>query len=244
MRNMRANTSSPKKKSATAKAKKTVSLAPVVPIEGELIALPRKKGQQSAYTEALAQEILERMSDGESLNAICQSAHMPHERAVRRWKRDDVHGFNERFEDARDLLLEKWADEVISIADEPTADIAAVQRNRNRMDSRKWILSKLKPERYGDRLDMTVVNKTEKISDDNLEAQLKALLAGKKTAEQSALETIHDDKPKPKLITQRPEQLAIAKPKPKPVEHCGYGYGNEDDEDDLPSRSVRLIRQG
>jgi hypothetical protein len=209
-----------------------------------LITLPRKKGgQQSAYTEALAQEILERMSDGESLNAICQDAHMPHERTVRRWKRDDVRGFAERFEAARDLLLEKWADEVISIADEPAADMAAVQRNRNRMDSRKWILSKLKPERYGDRVSLDVTNKMEKVSDDHLEAQLSALLAGKKT-EQSALETVVDDKPKPKMIAQRPERLAIAKPKPKPIEQDRYSYGDDDDEDDLPRRSVRLVRQG
>jgi hypothetical protein len=149
MRNMRANTNKQlkarplaqakpkavaKKKSAPAK-KKTVSLAPVIPVE--LITLPKKRGQQSAYSAALADEILDRIADGESLNKICMDEHMPHERTVRRWHIDDVAGFSDRFEKARDLRLEKRAEEIVDIADEPAADQAAVQRNKLRVDALK-----------------------------------------------------------------------------------------------------------
>jgi hypothetical protein len=234
-----------KKNSSPAKAKKkTVSLAPVVPIEGELITLPKRRGRpERKYTEELANEILARTADGEGLLNICQSSHMPHERTVRRWVTDDMPpGFADRFARAVDLRHDRWADEVVSIADEPAKDMAEVQRNRLRVDSRKWILSKLKPERFGDRVDLNVTNKAEKISDDQLEAQLTALMQAKKQ-DASALETILDDD-KPKMIAQRPDRLAIAKPKPKPVEQYGYGYTDEDDEDDLPRQSVRLVRQG
>jgi hypothetical protein len=232
----------PKKKSTPAKAKKkAVSLAPVVPIDGGLIALPRRGRPERKYTEEMAHEILERVGDGESLRGICKSAHMPDERTARRWRDENFEGFGDRYAKAIDHCLETWAGEIVTIADEPAADMAAVQRNRGRVDSRKWILSKLRPERYGDRVSLDVTNRSEKLSDDHLEAQLKALLAGKNT-EQSAIETIHDDKPK--MITQRKERLAIAKPKPTPVEHYDYGYSDDEDEDDFPKRSVRLVRQG
>jgi hypothetical protein len=228
---MRANTikrlkpkAASKKKSSPAKVKtKTVRPAPVVPLEGELIALPRRGRPERKYTEEMAHEILDRVSDGESLRGVCKSPHMVDERTARRWRDENFEGFGDRYAKAIDHCLETWAGEIVSIADEPASDMAAVQRNRNRVDSRKWILSKLRPERYGDRVSLDVTNKMEKVSDDHLEAQLSALLAGKK-AEQSALETIHDDKPKPKLIAQRPERLAIAKPKPKPVEQDRYSY--------------------
>jgi hypothetical protein len=260
MRNMRANTTRhlkerppaqakpkavAKKNSSPAKVKKkAVSLAPVVPIEGELIALPKRRGRpERKYTEDLANEILARTADGEGLLSICKSSHMPHERTVRRWVTDDMPpGFADRFARAVYFRHDRWAEEIITIADEPAADMAAVQRNRNRVDSRKWLLSKLQPQRYGDRVDLNVTNKTEKISDDQLEAQLTALMQAKKQ-DASALETILDED-KPKMITQRPERLAIAKPKPKPVEQYDYGYSDDEDEDDFPKRSVRLVRQG
>jgi hypothetical protein len=163
------------KSSPSAKAK--TKPAPIVPVDGEvLLPAKRKGGQQSAYTPALASEILERLSNGEPLNLICKDAHMPHERTVRRWRDDDVHGFADRFARAVDSCLEAWACEVISIADEEAPDQASVQRNRLRVDARKWTLSKLRPERYGDRVDFNVTNKTEQLSAEHIETKLAALL--------------------------------------------------------------------
>ena len=51
-------------------------------------------------------------------------------------------------EDQADVL----ADEIIEIADEKAETSEAVQRNRLRVDARKWAASKLKPRRYGDRV--------------------------------------------------------------------------------------------
>lgn len=64
---------------------------------------------------------------------------------------------------ARSLLLnnEIMADEIIDISDEPVPmtergfDGAAVAQNRLRVDSRKWLLSKRMPKKYGDKLDVT-----------------------------------------------------------------------------------------
>ena len=58
---------------------------------------------------------------------------------------------------AQQAKAELIADEIIDIADN---DIDP-QRARNRMDARKWWASKIKPTKYGDRLDLTI---TEKVS--------------------------------------------------------------------------------
>lgn len=64
--------------------------------------------------------------------------------------------------------LESLADDIIAIADEVhvvdardkagniidvTVDATAVARNRLRVDSRKWLLSKLAPKKYGDKIE-------------------------------------------------------------------------------------------
>lgn len=60
------------------------------------------------------------------------------------------------------------ADEIIDIADASEGDVIvdedgrrlidneAVQRARLRVDSRKWLLSKLVPKKYGDKIDLSV----------------------------------------------------------------------------------------
>lgn len=103
----------------------------------------------SAYTASIAAEICRRMSNGESLRAICRDADMPPEATVRQWARDDRDGFAPRYHEARAMLVERWADEIIEIADDETIEPNA---RRIRVDTRKWLMSKLAPQRYGDRL--------------------------------------------------------------------------------------------
>ncbi len=101
------------------------------------------------YTRALADEICRRISEGESLRAICREAGMPSDGTVRGWAREDRDGFGTCYRQARDLQLDFWADEILDIADEANAD----PRDRQvRIDTRKWLMSKLAPRRYGDRL--------------------------------------------------------------------------------------------
>lgn len=125
-------------------------------------------GRPSVYTEAIAAEICARLSAGETLRQICRSEHMPDERTVRGWVLDDREGFSPRYARAREMQFEAWADEITEISDDGTNDWMEreskdgssqtvlngehVQRSRLRVDSRKWLLSKLKPERYGDKL--------------------------------------------------------------------------------------------
>jgi len=56
------------------------------------------------------------MSEGKSLRAICRDSDIPSEGTVRDWAIRDVDGFGERHRAARQLLLEYWSDEIVSIA--------------------------------------------------------------------------------------------------------------------------------
>lgn len=53
---------------------------------------------------------------------------------------------------ARESVADEYADEIIEIADTENDSAKA----RNQIDSRKWIASKLKPNTYGDRLDISL----------------------------------------------------------------------------------------
>lgn len=102
------------------------------------------------YSPEIAETILERLADGEGLNAICQDDGLPSASAVRYWAATDHDGFAVRYTSARARGLEHIADEIVSIADTETDPNKA----RVRVDARKWVLSKLNPKVYGDKLDL------------------------------------------------------------------------------------------
>jgi len=122
------------------------------------------------YTEALAEEICDRLATGEPLASICRSPYMPTETKVRLWAINDQaaedgtgKGFKARYTAAREMGYERMADEIIAIGDadyigtDGNVDNAAVQKARLQCDNRKWMLSKMLPKRFGDRVTAEVV---------------------------------------------------------------------------------------
>jgi hypothetical protein len=68
--------------------------------------------------------------------------------------------FAEQYAHARDSQADTLADEILDIADDGSNDYMgddetyngdAVARSKLRVDARKWIASKLKPKKYGDK---------------------------------------------------------------------------------------------
>jgi hypothetical protein len=103
---------------------------------------------QTNYTAALADIICGRMTEGESLRAICRGVDMPSEGAVRGWAVRGVDGFGERYRTARLLLMDYWADQIVDIADDGDLD----PRDRQiRTSVRQWVMSKVS-RGYGERL--------------------------------------------------------------------------------------------
>jgi hypothetical protein len=109
-------------------------------------------GRPSLYSPELADTICERISSGRSLNKITSDEDMPAARTVWRWL-DENDEFRQKYARARELQAEYYADEMTDIADSAhDRDSAAAVRVR--VDTRKWIASKLKPKKYGDKLDV------------------------------------------------------------------------------------------
>ena len=67
-----------------------------------------------------------------------------------------------RYARAKDDQIRVIAEETMSIADEPIelGDTASVNNKRVRIDTRKWLLSKLKPKIYGDQITVNDPNKS------------------------------------------------------------------------------------
>ena len=103
---------------------------------------------QTNYTRDLADIICDRMTEGESLRAICRDVGTPSEGTVRGWAVRDVDGFRERYRVARLPLMDYWADQIVDIADDGDLD----PRDRQiRTGIRQWIMSKVSRS-YGERL--------------------------------------------------------------------------------------------
>ena len=108
----------------------------------------KKVGRPTDYTPEIAREIADRMIDGDSLRSVCQRENMPHEGTVYRWIARHPE-FRELYAHARELQAMRWAEEVLSIADDTTLE---PHDRRIRVDTRKWLLSKVLPKVYGDKV--------------------------------------------------------------------------------------------
>jgi len=122
-------------------------------------------GRPTDYCEEVADAICERLVAGESLRAICRDAEMPNITSVFKWLAKFPE-FANQYARAREEQAEAFADEIVAISDENDGkaimsdgqevavvfDSTAVARNRLRVDARKWVASKLKPKKYGDKI--------------------------------------------------------------------------------------------
>lgn len=117
-----------------------------------------ERGRPSIYAPELAEKILYRMSQGESLRAICRDEGMPNECTVRTWALNDREGFFSHYEKARALQAHAVADK--SYQDALEAKDAGL--GRLAFDAGKWFAGKLLPKVYGDK----VLNENQQLGKD------------------------------------------------------------------------------
>jgi hypothetical protein len=131
---------------------------------------PRKPRPREGETKAASKgqvventpydTVIELLATGEPLRQICRREGMPSPWAVLRLVAKDE-SFAQRYAHARSIGCEVIADEIMEISDDGRNDWMEregievtnqenIQRSRLRVDSRKWLLSKLKPEKYSD----------------------------------------------------------------------------------------------
>ena len=122
---------------------------------------------------AIIEPILAYMAAGGTLNAYCrekreQDATHPAASTVRLWVvNDEPKGFADRYARAREAQAHAWADQIVEISDDatgdtyldekdrPRTDYENINRSRLRVDSRRWLMGKLCPREYGEKLDVT-----------------------------------------------------------------------------------------
>jgi len=107
----------------------------------------------------VTQMVLDGMRNGLSAFKACQVAGVP-QSTFSRWCDDDA-TLAESYARAREDLIERMATEIMEISDQDVGitdgkkDWAAVQKHKLQVDSRKWLLSKLAPKKYGDKLELS-----------------------------------------------------------------------------------------
>ena len=108
--------------------------------------------------EQLCSEII---ATTKGVKAICKELGVDHA-TVRRWIADDEE-CRDMYARAKEMQAELMEDDLLEIADDSSGDAIVgpngimlnaefVARSRLRVDTRKWLMSKLKPKKYGDKL--------------------------------------------------------------------------------------------
>ena len=110
-------------------------------------------------------EVLELVSQGSSVSRACK--------AVSDYNKDKFYECLKASDEAKDnyaraieLRADRIFDDILLIADETSSDKRsvndekeitdneAIQRSKLRVDARKWVLSRMNPKKYGDRLNV------------------------------------------------------------------------------------------
>lgn len=127
-------------------------------------------GRPSIYTEELATAICEKIATTSfSLRTICDDDSMPSVATILNWLKDKPQ-FLAQYTRAKEEQADYLIEEMIDIADDGSNDLMTIakgneyyevenkevtSRSKLRVETRKWIASKLKPKKYGEKLDVT-----------------------------------------------------------------------------------------
>ncbi len=110
--------------------------------------------------QELADGVLAGMRDGLTCYKACEKMGIT-QSAFLRWVDIDP-ALREVYTRAREDLVERIANEILEISDRDVEisgdgkkDWAAIQKHKLQVDTRKWLLSKLAPKRYGEKLEIS-----------------------------------------------------------------------------------------
>lgn len=118
-----------------------------------------------AYSQEIADAICSKLAEGNSLRSVLREEGMPSIGTFLRWVSERPE-LADQYAHARALCIDAMAEDIIDIADTPqigqkTVSKASgleitegdmVEHRRLRIESRKWLLAKVAPKKYGDRI--------------------------------------------------------------------------------------------
>lgn len=150
-------------------------------------------GNKSTYTLEIADEICNRLAEGEPLRQICRDEHTPAWRTVYAWIQADK-DFAARIAHARDAGFDAIAEEALEIANTPVVgeeteddgEKLKVKRSdmlghrKLQVETRLKLLAKWSPKKYGERIATELTGADGgpvQISDTERAAKINAILA-------------------------------------------------------------------
>jgi len=129
-------------------------------------------GRPTIHTKKLADTICSRLAAGESMRSVSRDEAMPVMTTMFRWLREKPE-FKQQYDTAKEESADALAEDMLDIADNQVSqpilvdgkpildskgnaimvkDAVGVAHAKLRVDTRKWAASKLKPKKYGDKI--------------------------------------------------------------------------------------------
>src|SRR6266404_7464278 len=124
-------------------------------------------GRPSDYTPELASLICARMAQGESVRSICRDEEMPATSSIFLWLSRHKE-FSEQYARALEARTNAMSEEILEFSDDGKNDTYedgdgntstnhdVIARSRLRVDTRKWLMARMAPKKYGDKLQQEV----------------------------------------------------------------------------------------
>lgn len=122
-----------------------------------------------AYTkkqiENIFNSIIENIEQGDSLRTVLKKGNNPSSRTFYKWLDSDEDKVKQ-YARACEVRAEDIFEDILSIADDQTGDKTTLPdgrevfngefaaRSRIKIDARKWVLSKMNPKKYGEKIDL------------------------------------------------------------------------------------------
>lgn len=151
-------------------------------------------GAPEIYTKELADKVCSELALGKSLRTVTKDKNMPSMATVFRWFTSHPE-FRTQYDVAKQESADAMGEEIIEISDDGTNDWMEdgyekgktpgwhlngenIQRSKLRVDTRKFLMAKMKPKKYGDKLEVEssgeITHKYEELTDEELDRAIKA----------------------------------------------------------------------
>lgn len=115
-------------------------------------------GRPTDYTDAVFNDICEKLADGKSLKSICEADDKPSKATFYNWINNSKE-LLDKYARAKDDGADALAEDIQDIAEGVLSGKYDPSAARVAGDLKKWTASKLKPKKYGDKIDMTTNGK-------------------------------------------------------------------------------------
>lgn len=130
---------------------------------------------EAKYSDELFEKICDKIATSAiGLHQACKENDL-HPSNFYRWIAENEK-LRDKYTQARDVQADLLADQIIQLADDKSSDTqagefgevgnaAAIQRSRLQVEARKWIAAKLKPKKYGDKVEVDQTISVNKLPD-------------------------------------------------------------------------------